>query len=279
MRKIVIIICVLLCVGELLVACSSTKSFEIQNAIKVELRSGNTGNTVEITDKDIIQQITNNISSLRYEKGNSSNNSTGWSYSIKWYEKDGVLIEEIVIIGSQTIDYKGKTYTVLDGSIDIESLDHLVSESYNRVTNNRLDTENTPVELDLVSGEYRAIWKESYNYNTPILINDSNNLKEFLNTHPAQSASEDILQQNYNDEFFKQSVIYAYVKSEGSGSVKLTVNRAELNGDILKLLMDRAVPKVGTTDMATRVCLFGVIRNDIKNVKTIEGIILDRLSE
>lgn len=115
----------------LLVACSSIKSFEIPSAAKVELRSGNTGNIVEITDADNIEQITNNINSLRYEKVNSSNDYTGWSYSIKWYNTDGSLIEEIVILGNQAIDYEEKFYSVSNGIIDTELLDDFLSESTN----------------------------------------------------------------------------------------------------------------------------------------------------
>jgi hypothetical protein len=131
MRRIVILICIVICVGVLLVACSSIKSFEIPSAAKVELRSGNTGNIVEVIDADSIEQITNNINFLRYEKGNSSNDYTGWSYSIKWYNTDGSLIEEIVILGNQAIDCDEKFYTVSDGNIDTEILDDLLSEIIN----------------------------------------------------------------------------------------------------------------------------------------------------
>ena len=32
-----------------------------------------------------------------------------------------------------------------------------------------------------------------------------------------------MLQQTYDDEYFMKNIVYAYVKSEGNGSVKLTV--------------------------------------------------------
>lgn len=131
MGRIVMVICIVICVGVLLVACSSIKSFEIPSAAKVELRSGNTGNIVEIIDADSIEQITNNINSLWYEKGNSSNDYTGWSHSIKWYNMDGSLIEEIVILGNQAIDYEEKFYSVSDGIIDIELLDGFLNENTN----------------------------------------------------------------------------------------------------------------------------------------------------
>lgn len=130
------------------------------------------------------------------------------------------------------------------------------------------------LELDLASGEYRANWKESYNYDTPILIDSLVDWTEFLKEHPSESANTDTLLHNYNDEFFEERLIYAYIKSEGSGSNNLKVNRAELNGDRLDLFMDYSVPELGTCDMATLICVFGIKRNDIENVKTVEVIIL-----
>lgn len=137
------------------------------------MRSGNTGNTVEITDTYNIQQITKAINSLQYEKGKSSNNSTGWSYSIKWYDKDGVLIEEIVILGSQNIDYKGKLYTALDGNIDTELLDDLLSKSANKVS--------------LLTSEQQKAVNNSINY----IKNSSFTAKDRINTNTIKIESAD----------------------------------------------------------------------------------------
>ncbi|WFA08772.1 immunoglobulin-like domain-containing protein [Tissierella sp. Yu-01] len=109
------------------------------------MRSGNTGNTVEITDTNNIQQITNNINSLEYEEGDPSNNSSGWLYSIKWYNTDGKLIEQIVILDNKTIDYEDKFYKVSDGNIDIELLDDLLS------TLKQLENQNFSIQGEIIS--------------------------------------------------------------------------------------------------------------------------------
>lgn len=57
------------------------------------------------------------------------------------------------------------------------------------------------------------------------------------------------------------------------------MKKAKIDGDILKLFMDRIVPDDGTTDMATRICLFGINREGIKDIKAVEGIILDKSLE
>ncbi|HHV09107.1 MAG TPA: hypothetical protein GXX75_02360 [Clostridiales bacterium] len=136
-----------------------------------------------------------------------------------------------------------------------------------------ISVESPSVKLDLVSAEYRAMWKERYNYDTPMLIDNLADLTDFLKNHPVQLSSVDALQQNYNDEFFTHSVVYAYVESEGSGSIKLMAKSAELNRDKLKLYMERIVPQAGTADMAALVCLFGISRDDNKSAKSVEGIV------
>ena len=172
------------------------------------------------------------------------------------------------------LTYKDRTY------LPVRALGEAlgVPVDYDTNTNTVLlgtDIEQSLIELDIISGEYRARWADSYKYDTPILIDNLTDWREFLKNHPEQSENVDSLQQNYNDEFFKKHIVYAYVKSETSGSIKLTGVSAELNGDKLNLFMKRISPEVGTSDMATRVCLFEIKRDDIKNVKTVKGIILE----
>lgn len=133
--------------------------------------------------------------------------------------------------------------------------------------------EHSGQSLEVIGAEYRAQWNKDYKYDTPILIDNLIEWEDFLDNHPEYSRTEDALKQNYNEDFFKHSVIYAYIKSMGSGSIMLKVKGARLNGDKLKLLMECIVPEVGTCDMATRICLFGINRDEIKNANTVEAII------
>ncbi|MGE5577315.1 MAG: WD40/YVTN/BNR-like repeat-containing protein [Syntrophothermus sp.] len=178
-------------------------------------------------------------------------------------------------------DY-GKTW-IFEKHGDLKELLKALETKHLQAVDNASDkeppTEQPSIELEIVSGEYRAQWKETYKYDTLVLIDNLSDWKEFLKNHPAQSKYEDLLLQDYNDEFFKHSLIYAYVKSEGSGSNELTVKGTELNGDKLKLFMIRTVPGNGTSDMATRICLFGLKRDKVKNVKVVEGIITEKQLE
>lgn len=150
----------------------------------------------------------------------------------------------------------------------------------NESTGNEQNNEDMPIELDLVSGEYRSVSEENYKFNTPILISSMDELESFLNDHPTVLSKEYAIERNFNnEEFFEHSIIYAYIKFESSGSNRLTINRAELDGDTLKLYMNHIVPQYGTDDDAIRICLFGINNKDIKNVKTVAGIVLSKSAE
>ncbi|MFZ3171153.1 MAG: hypothetical protein WA118_04125 [Carboxydocellales bacterium] len=171
-----------------------------------------------------------------------------------------ILIASLLLVGCEKLNQQKKVISpVVDNTSSVKET-HI---------------EQPLIELEIVRGEYRAIWKRSYNYDKPMLIDNLIHWKEFLKNYPAQFTNRDVLQQDYNDDFFKHSVVYAYIKSEGSGSIKLKVKRAELYGDKLRLFMERSVPEIGTADMATRICLFGIKKDKIKNVKAVEAIILE----
>jgi len=131
------------------------------------------------------------------------------------------------------------------------------------------------IQLPVVKGEYRAQWQDGYQYDTPIFIDKYADWQKFLQDHPAQSATEDVLRQEYGEGFFQDHVLYVYIKGEASGSNTLTVKGATRQGETLKLLMERVVPDQGTDDMASRICVFGLKREDVKNVKVVEGVIAE----
>lgn len=127
--------------------------------------------------------------------------------------------------------------------------------------------------LEIIMTEYRAQYIDGYSYGSPILIDSVEKWQVFLDEYPGQSTTEDALQRDFDKEFFQDCVLYAYVSSEASGSNRFSAVKAELIGDTLKLYMMRTIPETGTDDMAARVCIFGVKRENIKNVRTVEVII------
>ena len=113
-----------------MVGCSNkSMTFDIGEVNKIELRSGTDGTTVEITSAEDIQYITDNINALTFSKGESSQDYNGWSYWLKWYDSENTLIEEIVVMDADLIDYKDYFYSSTEtyNRIDIDYFDTLLA--------------------------------------------------------------------------------------------------------------------------------------------------------
>ena len=64
-RKLVpALFCALMLV--LLAGCGLVRSFQIGEAARMTLTSGTTGETVELTDPEVIRAVTDNIESIRF---------------------------------------------------------------------------------------------------------------------------------------------------------------------------------------------------------------------
>lgn len=130
--------------------------------------------------------------------------------------------------------------------------------------------------IEVVSREYRAIWSEDYNFDTPILIDNLSDLKNFIEEHPEQFANENKFLEDYNEEFFKSKLIYIFIKSESSGSNNISAKGVKIEGAKLTLIINREVSEIGTADMAAWICLFEVNRSDIKDIKTVGYEIIEK---
>ena len=109
MKKIALILCLVLVASFVLSGCNNSDSIitlEDREVGKIEIQSGNTGETVEVTEEEVISQIAD-ILSLEFEKGEKSNDSTGWSYSVRWYDTEGKQIDTVVIMNDGTIEKDG----------------------------------------------------------------------------------------------------------------------------------------------------------------------------
>ena len=93
------------------------------------------GERFEVTDIDTVRQITENIESIRFDKGESNENYNGFGPFIQWYDANDNLIDSISVMGEQTIMYDGFFWTAADGNID----EAIINEILGKV--NQTDTE------------------------------------------------------------------------------------------------------------------------------------------
>lgn len=128
MKRIMMVACafVILC----MIGCSSrTHKFEIGDAAKITVTSGNTGEQVDITDTESIRYITDNIIGLTYSGGDKVN-SDGWSYVLSWFDENGNEQKKLTVLNEYTIIYDGRYYKGMeaDYEIDLAFLEKLFEE-------------------------------------------------------------------------------------------------------------------------------------------------------
>ncbi|MFP4164793.1 MAG: hypothetical protein ACLFQB_04115 [Chitinispirillaceae bacterium] len=135
-------------------------------------------------------------------------------------------------------------------------------------------TTSSQKQISTKGAEYRAQWRDDYNYNTPVLIDSFRKWQDFLAAHPGNFTRPDSATEHYSRSFFQDSVVYAYLKSESSGANQLRIEKVRLEGDTLKLYMENIIPQMGTMDMATRVCFFGISRDVMDKAEEVEAVII-----
>ena len=153
MKKYIALVLVLTCVLGI-VGCagrSDLLNFKFGNVSKMIVISVDV-KRFEVTDTYKIRQITENIESIQFEKGESSENTNGFGPFIQWYDANDNLIESISVMAEETIIYDGFFWTAIDGNIDYAALNEILengSQTDTEENGNTIDTEN---ELSWANG-------------------------------------------------------------------------------------------------------------------------------
>ena len=119
---------VLLVFAMLILSSCGTKTFELENITKIELRSGSNGEFTEITDSEQIQTVLQSFVSEEFEKDKSSDDNTGWSYRLKFYQDDK-MVTDIVVMNESRIDFDGYFYDTKEGTINISYFEELLTNN------------------------------------------------------------------------------------------------------------------------------------------------------
>ena len=87
---------------------------------------GDDGSQVEITDEETIAAITENFNTLILNRDKKID-STGWTYSVGWYDADGNELTKIYCgAQSDSITRDGYVWKIVSGSIDVDLLNDLL---------------------------------------------------------------------------------------------------------------------------------------------------------
>lgn len=130
MKKIIAIVFAILCVMSIEGCSNKNMTFDIGEAAKINVKSGLTGEEVNIADNEFIKDITENINSLRFEKTSSTDGKVGYAYMLTWYDADGAEIADITITDENgyQISHDRYYYKVgADLNIDISLIDEMLN--------------------------------------------------------------------------------------------------------------------------------------------------------
>lgn len=127
MKKLFALLFALVCILALNACSSEKKSFDITDVHKIVVYAAD-GENVEITDTNIIQQITDNINSIQFEKGKSNKDTNGLGIIVQWYDENGNMLEVVSIMDEKNISYGDNFWSASDGTIDIALINNLLQE-------------------------------------------------------------------------------------------------------------------------------------------------------
>lgn len=121
------------------------------------------------------------------------------------------------------------------------------------------------LEPDLISAprhfqyQSNSVIEQPFDNNNPILLQSYDEYKEFISIHPPSKEVD--ISEKYNEDYFKNHVVYAQNLMVYSGSIKVEARDYQLVDDTLKLIVNYYVPEIYTDDIAYWVCMFGVKRS------------------
>ena len=96
------------------------KAFAIGEAAMLEITDGSTGATVQVTDPEAIQSITDNLNAMKFSHAGNAN-GTGWSYGLTWLDQQGEPFESLSLMGDgYTILYGGHYYMGMEADQEID---------------------------------------------------------------------------------------------------------------------------------------------------------------
>ena len=130
MKKIIAIVFAILCVMSIVGCSNKNMTFDIGEAAKINIKSGLSGEEVNIADNEFIKDITENINSLRFEKTSSTDGKVSYAYMLTWYNADDTEIAAVTITDENgyQISHDGYYYKVgADLNIDIALIDEMLN--------------------------------------------------------------------------------------------------------------------------------------------------------
>lgn len=119
-------VCIIACIGNYFYH-NLPYTFDIPSAEKLKIFNGSTGQSLEITDGEVIAHITENLNAIEFKRGKKEK-IDGFAYVLTWYDADGKAIESLNVMGKTAVIKKDRRYQsngAVNREIDIEYMEAL----------------------------------------------------------------------------------------------------------------------------------------------------------
>lgn len=123
----VIIIVVVFFVSYLPHSISHLKQDDIQI---IKIKDGSTGLSLEITEMETIQHITDNVNSVIFKKRSNSLFRMGYSFDLDLINNQGKTKKSLIINSTTVIRYKGFFYDAVENQLDYDYIQELFKTTY-----------------------------------------------------------------------------------------------------------------------------------------------------
>ena len=126
-------------------------TFDIGPAHEVRIKSGFSDDEVTITDEEFIQEITENMNSLRFEKASATEGATGFVYRLTWLDAAEKQIATVTITDEEgrQISAEGDYYSTAPGlSIRMD----LIAARYSRAFSSPASTDTANIGIAYADG-------------------------------------------------------------------------------------------------------------------------------
>lgn len=147
MKKWMTLLLALICVLGM-GGCSHTNmTFDIGEASRLSIKSGLTGTEAHVTDAALIQSVTENINSLRFERTSAADGQVGYAYMLTWFGPEDDQLARVTITeeNGYQIRHEGYYYKVgADLNIDTDAIEEMLNAA--------LSSASAPLTLGEVMG-------------------------------------------------------------------------------------------------------------------------------
>ena len=128
--RIVLIVLLIVATISILLFYMLPKRFDPQNATRLTVFVGSTGEKIEITDRDTIEEISESITTNSFRRGKRAY-IDGFRYTLTWYDESGNSLLSLSLLGdSDKLIYNGRFYHVKgDAAINHAPIDALLEQN------------------------------------------------------------------------------------------------------------------------------------------------------